>query len=75
MKLVSISGQECKKVLESAGFYFVRQKGSHIIMRKSNPFYQLVIPDHKALDKGTLRAIIKQSGLSVEEFNERLAAI
>jgi predicted RNA binding protein YcfA (HicA-like mRNA interferase family) len=37
--------------------------------RRDDPFAQLSIPDHKELDRGTLRAIIKQAGLSVEEFN------
>ena len=68
MKLPKISGKQCVKTLERAGFTMIRQKGSHIIMRKENPFYQLVIPDHKELDTGTLRAIIRQSGMSIEEF-------
>jgi predicted RNA binding protein YcfA (HicA-like mRNA interferase family) len=49
-------------------FLYGTQKRSHIVIRKNEPFYQLVVPDHKELDRGTLRAIIKQSGLSVEEF-------
>ncbi len=67
-QLPRISGQECVKVLVMAGFYFKRQHGSHIILRKDNPFTQLVIPCHKELDKGTLRAIIRQADLNVEEF-------
>ena len=39
-----------------------------MIVRRSNPFTQLVVPDHKELDKGTLRAIIRQTGLSIEDF-------
>ncbi len=57
MKLPRISGRDCIKALEKAGFYTVRQKGSHIVVRKNQPFYQLVVPDHKELDSGTLRAI------------------
>lgn len=68
MKLPRLSGRECIKALEKNGFYTVRQKGSHVVLRKNEPFYQLVVPDHKELDIGTLRAIIKQSGMSVEEF-------
>jgi predicted RNA binding protein YcfA (HicA-like mRNA interferase family) len=63
-----ISGRECVKVLEKVGFSFKRQEGSHIIMRRDNPFAQVVVPDHKVLDRGTLRAIMRQAGLSVEEF-------
>lgn len=68
MKLPRISGRTCIKALEKNGFHTVRQKGSHVVLRKNEPFYQLVVPDHKELDRGTLRAIIKQSGMSVEEF-------
>ncbi|MFA6471924.1 MAG: type II toxin-antitoxin system HicA family toxin [Candidatus Latescibacterota bacterium] len=63
-----ISGKECVKALCKAGFYFKRQHGSHIILRRDNPFTQLVVPDHKELDKGTLRAIIRQADLSIDEF-------
>lgn len=67
-KLPGISGRECVKALGKATFYFKRQEGSHIILRRDNPFAQVVVPDHKELDRGTLRAIIRQSGLSVDEF-------
>ena len=63
-----ISGRDCVKALEKAGFNVRRQHGSHIILRRDNPFAQTVVPDHAELDRGTLRAIIRQSGLSVEEF-------
>lgn len=67
-KLQRISGRDCIKALEKAGFHFKRQEGSHIILRRNDPFSQLVVPDHKELDRGTLRAIIRQAGMSVEEF-------
>ena len=67
-KLPVISGRECVKALEKAGFYFKRQEGSHIVLRKDNPFAQVVVPDHKELDRVTLRSIIRQSGLSIDEF-------
>ncbi|MBI4643885.1 MAG: type II toxin-antitoxin system HicA family toxin [Deltaproteobacteria bacterium] len=67
-KLPNISGQACVKALIKAGFIFKRQEGSHIILRRINPFCQLVVPDHKELDRGTLRAIIRQSGLSLDDF-------
>ena len=66
--LPRISGRECIKALEKAGFYFKRQEGSHVIIRRDDPFAQLVIPDHKEHDRGTLRAILRQSGLGVDEF-------
>jgi predicted RNA binding protein YcfA (HicA-like mRNA interferase family) len=66
--LPRISGRTCVKALEKAGFYFKRQHGSHIILRRDDPFTQTVIPDHKELDRGTLRSIIRQTGLSIDEF-------
>jgi predicted RNA binding protein YcfA (HicA-like mRNA interferase family) len=50
------------------GFYRKRQHGSHIILRRDDPFAQLVVPDHQELDRGTLRAILRQAGLSVDQF-------
>jgi len=67
-KLPSISGRACIKALERAGFVVRRQEGSHVILRRSQPFAQLVVPDHKELDRGTLRAIIRQADITVEEF-------
>ncbi len=67
-KLPVISGRDCVKALERAGFFLKRQEGSHIILRRDSPFAQVVVPDHRELDRGTLRGIIRQAGLSVEEF-------
>lgn len=69
-KLPRISGREYVKALNKERFYFKRQEGSHIILRRDNPFAQVVVPDHKELDRGTLRAIIRQAGLTVEGFNK-----
>ncbi|MDT3738903.1 MAG: type II toxin-antitoxin system HicA family toxin [Candidatus Kapabacteria bacterium] len=67
-----ISGLDCVRALNKIGFNFIRQKGSHIIVRRDNPFSQITVPEHKVLDRGTLRSIIKQSGLSVDEFKNLL---
>ncbi|MCC7355400.1 MAG: type II toxin-antitoxin system HicA family toxin [Anaerolineae bacterium] len=67
-KLPRISGRECVAALTKAGFFVRRQEGSHIILRRHDPFAQIVVPDHRELDRGTLRAIIRQAGLSVDEF-------
>jgi len=72
IKLPRISGRECVRALEKQGFYFKRQAGSHIILRRDDPFSQIVVPDHKELDRGTLRAIIRQAGLSIDEFSNLL---
>ena len=71
-KLPVISGRDCVKALERAGFLLKRQEGSHIILRRDSPFAQVVVPDHRELDRGTLRGIIRQAGLSVEEFTRLL---
>jgi len=70
--LPQISGRECVAALERAGFVRRRKTGSHIILRRDGPFCQVVVPDHTALDRGTLRAIIRQAGLSVDEFVDLL---
>jgi len=67
-----VSGQECVKALQKVGYYFKRQTGSHFVLRKDDPFSQLVVPNHKQLDRGTLRSIIRQADLSVNEFTSLL---
>jgi len=68
-KLPSLWGRACVwRRLRGAGFVVRRQEGSHMILRRAHPFGQVVVPDHKELDRGTLRAIIRQAGLTVEEF-------
>jgi predicted RNA binding protein YcfA (HicA-like mRNA interferase family) len=49
--LPRISGRDCVKALEKAGFYFKRQHGSHIILRRDDPYARAVVPDHKAIRK------------------------
>lgn len=67
-KLPVISGAECVKALEKIGFVVDRQRGSHIILVRENPKTTISVPAHKELDRGTLRAIIRQSDLNVDEF-------
>jgi len=68
-KLPRISGRDAVRALEKIGFYVKRQHGSHIILRRDNPFAQTVVPDHKERDRGTLRAILRQTDTSVDEFS------
>jgi predicted RNA binding protein YcfA (HicA-like mRNA interferase family) len=64
-----ISGKECVTALEKIGFVVRRQSGSHIIVRRDDPPAQTIsIPNHNTLDRGTLRAIIRSAGLTVDEF-------
>jgi predicted RNA binding protein YcfA (HicA-like mRNA interferase family) len=67
-KLPRISGSDCVKALTKAGFYKKRQHGSHIILRRDDPFAQIVVPEHKELDRGALRAILRQADLSIDQF-------
>ena len=71
-RLPQVSGRECVKALAKAGFVFKRQEGSHIVLRRDQPFAQVVVPDHKELDRGTLRAILRQAGIEVTRFAELL---
>ena len=73
-QLPVIYGRACVAALERAGFTVRRQVGSHIVMRRDEPFAQTVVPDHRVLDRGTLRAIIRQGGLSVDDFVRLLDA-
>ncbi len=57
------------RALRKIGYEFDRQNGSHMILRQIVPPYRrLVVPDHKEIAQGTLRAIIRQAGLTVERF-------
>ena len=67
-KLPVVSGRACIKALQKKGFYVKRREGSHVVLRRDDPFGQVVVPDHKTLDRGTLRGILRQAGISVEEF-------
>ena len=67
-KLPGVSGRECARALGKAGFRLRRQEGSHMVLRRDQPFAQVVGPDHKELDRGTLRAILRGAGLAAEEF-------
>jgi len=66
--LPTLSGREVVKVFLRDGWLMVRQKGSHMILIKPGDLVTLSIPDHKEVAKGTLRGLIRSSGLTVEEF-------
>lgn len=67
-----LSGREVRSALERAGFIFRRQTGSHMILRRADPYARAVVPDHKQLRPGTLRRIIADAGLTVEQFMQLL---
>jgi predicted RNA binding protein YcfA (HicA-like mRNA interferase family) len=74
MKLPAVSGEQTVKALVKAGFLAVRQKGSHVRLEKETPerMIKLTVPLHETLKKRTLHMILKEAGLSVEEFTELL---
>jgi len=67
-----LSGAEVCEFLQRRGFERVRQRGSHVIMQKNlaTTTVTVPVPNHKELRRGTLRAIIRQSGLDVEDFRK-----
>ena len=74
IKLPSISGREAVKAFQRLGYEIDHQTGSHIILRHGEPPHRrLSVPNHKELAKGTLRALLRQTGLTVEEFHKLLA--
>ncbi len=70
MKLPIVSGEDVIKALHKVGFRVVRQKGSHVRLEKRTDerIIKVTVPLHRSLKKGTLRIILKQAGLSIEEF-------
>ena len=72
-KLPVLSGIKVVKILAQVGYEIDHQTGSHMILRhKEEPHRRLTVPNHDEVAKGTLLAIIKQSGLTKEEFIELL---
>ncbi len=67
-----LSGREVRGALERGGFVFRRQRGSHMVLRRDEPPARVVVPDHRRIRKGTLRTILHDAGLTVEEFLQLL---
>ncbi|HOO40351.1 MAG TPA: type II toxin-antitoxin system HicA family toxin [Syntrophales bacterium] len=65
-ELPHISGNEAINLFERMGFKVVRQRGSHVVLRKDDR--GCVIPLHKELAVGTLRSAIKQAGITDADF-------
>jgi predicted RNA binding protein YcfA (HicA-like mRNA interferase family) len=70
-ELPHMSGQQAIKVFESLGFSVVRQKGSHVVLRRRDK--GCVVPLHKDLAIGTLRSALKQAGVTVEIFSNAIS--
>jgi len=61
-----VSGVQAARALKRVGYVEMRQTGSHLILRRENR--TVVVPQHKPLKPGTLKGVIEQAGLTVEQF-------
>jgi predicted RNA binding protein YcfA (HicA-like mRNA interferase family) len=71
-KLGNISGKEAVKAFEKAGWLARGQAGSHLVLTKAGIRANLTVPLHPELAPGTLRSLIRASGLTVDEFLDLL---
>ena len=71
-KLPVLSGREIIKILSAKGFIIVGRKGSHVRMKKTtvDHVYITIVPNHNDIPVGTLKSIIRQSGLPENEFRK-----
>lgn len=64
-----MSGREVIKALSKAGYDVDHQTGSHIILRqRESPHRRVTVPNHKEIAKGTLKAMLEETGLTLDEF-------
>ena len=71
--LPRVSGRDAARAFATVGYEIVRQRGSHMRLRDERSARPpLTIPDHKELKAGLLRRLIRDAGMSVEEFNAAL---
>ena len=68
-KLPVISGRKLVRALERMGFILDRQRGSHMILFRPDPPTTVTVPDHRELDRGTLRAILRQADVSPSQLD------
>ena len=66
--LPKLSGRAVAKAFERNGWQLARQKGSHMILVKDGSWATLSVPDHREIAPGTLRSLVRASGLTVEQF-------
>jgi predicted RNA binding protein YcfA (HicA-like mRNA interferase family) len=72
-RLPVMSGRDVAKALKKIDYEFDHQRGSHMILRQLSPPYRRVtVPDHPSVAKGTLRAILRECGLTVDDFRSLL---
>lgn len=67
-ELPQVSGKEAIKAFEKLGFHQARQRGSHVILKKDGFPILLSVPLHNELKRGTLRRLLRDAGLTIDEF-------
>lgn len=72
-QLPVISGRKVRQAFEQAGWQFARQRGSHMVLIKPSSMASLSVPDHREVARGTLRSLIRASGMTVQEFIDLIA--
>lgn len=72
-KLPVVSGRDAIRAFTKVGYDVDHQTGSHVILRhRDRPHRRLSVPDHRELARGTLRKLIREAGLTVEQFRSIL---
>ena len=73
-ELPHLSGHDVIRVLERLGFVQVRQRGSHVVLKRQTPQGEsgCVVPLHRELAVGTLRGILRQAGVTPDEFSRNI---
>lgn len=72
-KIPVVSAREVIKALSKVGYHIDHQTGSHVILRHGEPPHRRVtVPNHEEIARGTLKAIIEESGLAFDEFTALL---
>ena len=69
-RLPVVSGREALRALEKAGYAEISQRGSHVKLRRRNR--TVIVPLHRELAPGTLRSVLRQADLTIEQFTELL---
>lgn len=68
--LPHVSGTDAVRALQKLGFEVIRQKGSHVVMRRGS--VGCVVPQHREIKVGTLSGVLKQAGVTADEFMQAL---
>ncbi len=76
-KLPLVSASDLIQVLQKQGFQVLRQKGSHIVLQKRTPeeVRTTVVPNHSEIAKGTLRSILRQTGITPDQLIKLLTVL